>query len=54
MESRITALEMKIEQQSKMQALQNEIEQIKNQQQFSELKWMINSILKNSNLNMNI
>ena len=38
MESRITALEMKIEQQSKMQALQNEIEQIKNQQQFSELK----------------
>ena len=38
MESRITALEMKIEQQSKMQALQNEIEQIKNQKQFSELK----------------
>jgi|TARA_Y100000996_G_C22072786_1_gene458177 uncharacterized small protein (DUF1192 family) len=38
MESRITALEMKIEQQNKMQALQDEIERIKNQQQFSELK----------------
>ena len=38
MESRITALEMKIEQQNKMQALQDEIERIKNQQQFSDLK----------------
>ena len=38
MESRITALEMKIEQQSKLQALQDEIRQIKNQQQFDELK----------------
>ena len=38
MEGRITALEMKIEQQNKMQALQDEIERIKNQQQFSELK----------------
>jgi hypothetical protein len=38
MESRITALEMKIEQQNKMQALQDEIRQIKNQQQFDELK----------------
>ena len=38
MESRITALEMKIEQQSKMQALQDEIRQIKNQKQFDELK----------------
>ena len=38
MESRITALEMKIEQQNKMQALQDEIERIKNQQQFAELK----------------
>ena len=38
MESRITALEMKIEQQNKMQALQDEIERIKNQQQISELK----------------
>ena len=38
MESRITALEMKIEQQNKMQALQDEIERIKNQQQFAEIK----------------
>ena len=38
MESRITALEMKIEQQNKMQALQDEIRQIKNQQQFAEIK----------------
>ena len=38
MEGRITALEMKIEQQNKMQALQDEIERIKNQQQFSDLK----------------
>ena len=38
MESRITALEMKIEQQNKMQALQDEIRQIKNQKQFDELK----------------
>tara|TARA_Y100001951_G_scaffold84298_1_gene73629 strand:+ start:285 stop:494 length:210 start_codon:yes stop_codon:yes gene_type:complete len=38
MESRITALEMKMEQQGKMQALQDEIVQIKNQQQFAELK----------------
>ena len=38
MEGRITALEMKIEQQNKMQTLQDEIERIKNQQQFSELK----------------
>ena len=38
MEGRITELEMKIEQQNKMQALQDEIERIKNQQQFSELK----------------
>ena len=38
MESRITALEMKMEQQGKMQALQDEIAQIKNQQQFAELK----------------
>ena len=38
MESRITALEMKIEQQNKMQALHDEIERIKNQQQFAELK----------------
>ena len=38
MEGRITALEMMIEQQNKMQALQDEIERIKNQQQFSELK----------------
>ena len=38
MESRITALEMKIEQQSRMQSLQDEIRQIKNQQQFAELK----------------
>ena len=38
MEGRITALEMKIEQQNKMQALHDEIAQIKNQQQFAELK----------------
>ena len=38
MESRITALEMKMEQQGKLQALQDEIVQIKNQQQFAELK----------------
>ena len=38
MEGRITALEMKIEQQNKMQTLQDEIERIKNQQQFSDLK----------------
>tara|TARA_B100000287_G_scaffold100205_1_gene92347 strand:- start:43 stop:252 length:210 start_codon:yes stop_codon:yes gene_type:complete len=38
MESRITALEMKIEQQSKMQALQDEIAHIKSQQQFADLK----------------
>ena len=38
MESRIPALEMKIEQQNKMQALQDEIRQIKNQQQFAEIK----------------
>ena len=38
MECRITALEMKIEQQNKMQALQDEIRQIKNQKQFDELK----------------
>ena len=38
MESRITALEMKIEQQSRMQALQDEIREMKNQQQFAELK----------------
>ena len=38
MEGRITALEMKIEQQNKMQALHDEIERIKNQQQFSDLK----------------
>ncbi len=38
MEGRITALQMKIEQQNKMQALQDEIERIKNQQQFSDLK----------------
>ena len=38
MESRITALEMKIEQQNKMQALQDEIERIKSQQQFADLK----------------
>ena len=38
MEGRITALEMKIEHQNKMQALQDEIERIKNQQQFSDLK----------------
>ncbi len=36
MESRITALEMKIEQQSKMQAIQDEIAQIKNQQKFAD------------------
>ena len=38
MEGRITALEMKIEQQNKMQTLQDEIERIKNQQQYSDLK----------------
>ena len=38
MESRITALEMKLEQQGKIQALHDEIAQIKNQQQFAELK----------------
>ena len=38
MESRITALEMKLEQQSRIQSLQDEIAQIKNQQQFAELK----------------
>ena len=38
MEGRITALEMKIEQQNKMQTQQDEIERIKNQQQFSDLK----------------
>jgi uncharacterized coiled-coil protein SlyX len=38
MESRITALEMKIEQQSKMQAIQDEIAQIKNQQKFADLE----------------
>ena len=38
MEGRITALEMKIEQQNKMQTLQDEIERIKNQQQFSDIK----------------
>ena len=38
MEGRITALEMKIEQQNKMQTLQDEIERTKNQQQFSDLK----------------
>ena len=38
MEGSITALEMKIEQQNKMQTLQDEIERIKNQQQFSDLK----------------
>ena len=38
MEGRITALEMKIAQQNKMQTLQDEIERIKNQQQFSDLK----------------
>jgi len=38
MESRITALEMKLEQQGRIQSLQDEIAQIKNQQQFAELK----------------
>ena len=38
MEGRITALEMKIEQQNKMQTLQDEIERIKNQPQFSDIK----------------
>ena len=38
MESRITALEMKIEQQSKMKAIQDEIAQIKNQQKFADLE----------------
>ena len=38
MESRITALEMKMEQQGRIQSLQDEIAQIKNQQQFAELK----------------
>ena len=38
MESRITAVEMQIETMGRMQALQDEINRIKTEQQFAELK----------------
>ena len=38
MESRITALEMQIETQGRMQALQDEIARIKTESKFAELK----------------
>ena len=38
MESRITAVEMQIETMCRMQALQDEINRIKTEQQFAELK----------------